>query len=88
MKCCECGKEIDHVLVNEFQRDGTDRYALRPLEDLGDDCYSVFTDSNWTGYGQETEDQLVGVCCPECEKFPFKTKDVVESELVQLTFWN
>ena len=88
MKCCECGAEINHVLVNHFEHDGTDRLHKMDLEDLGDGCYSVLTDTSWTGYGLETEDCLADVYCPKCKKFPFKTKDMEQCKLVQLVFWN
>ena len=49
MICNNCGAEIDHILIDKFQYDGTDRDELTVLEDLGDNCYGIATDHNWTG---------------------------------------
>lgn len=88
MKCNNCGAEIDHVLVNEFQYDGIDRYRLTELENLGDDTYGLGTDHNWTGDGLDDEDVYDTVVCPKCKKFPFKSREVARQEIVWLTFWN
>ena len=88
MKCSKCGKEIDHVLLDEFQYDGTDRDRLAIIEDLGDEVYGVSTDHNWVGDGLDDEDVYDTILCPKCKKFPFKSREIGRQELVQLTFWN
>ncbi len=88
MKCNCCGVEISEVLINMFLHDGTDAYAKMPLEKLENGDYGLATSENWTGYGLDKEDQLETILCPECKKFPFKYKEIGQSHVVLLTFWN
>lgn len=90
MKCNNCGTEIDHVLIDEFQYDGTDRDRWAILEDLGDNCYGISTDHNWTGDELDDDDSDIyeTITCPECKKFPFKSKEIRRQEIVYVTFWN
>ena len=88
MKCNNCGAEIDHVLIDEFQYDGTDCDRRAILENLGDDTYGLSTDHNWTGDEVDDEDAFDTISCPKCRKFPFKSREIGRQEIVYLTFWN
>lgn len=88
MRCNNCGVEIDHVLVNTFQWDGTDREESATLEDYDGEVYGIMVDHNWTGDGLDDEDAYHTILCPNCRKFPFKSKEIGRQEVVYLTFFN
>lgn len=88
MKCSNCGKNIEHVLVDEFQYDGTDRDTAIAINDLGDNCYNITVTHNWTGDGLDDEDVYDTIICPFCRKFPFKSREIQREEAIFLTCWN
>ncbi len=90
MKCNCCGEEISQVLIRKFFADGSDSNVLADIDDLGDDCYGIDTDQNWTGYILDEDDKDVynTILCPKCNEFPFMDKEIHQQEIVQLTFWN
>lgn len=90
MICSSCGAEIEHVLIDKFQWDGTDRDELTVLEDLDDNCYGIATDHNWTGDELDEDDTDIydTIVCPKCRKFPFKSKEIQRQEIVWITCWN
>ena len=90
MDCYNCGADINYVLIDEFQHDGTDRDRCVVLEDLGDNCYGIPTDHNWTGDELDEDDTDIyeTIRCPVCKKFPFKSKEIHRQEIVYLTCWN
>ena len=90
MKCNCCGEEISQVLIRKFFADGSDSNELADIDDLGDGCYGIDTDQNWTGYILDEDDKDVynTILCPKCNEFPFMDKEIHQQEIVQLTLWN
>lgn len=90
MECNKCGAEINYVLIDEFQYDGTDRARCAVLEDLGDNCYGITTNHNWTGDELDEDDTDIyeTIRCPACKKFPFKSGEIRRQDLVHVTCWN
>ena len=76
MKCEECGQEIDRVMIRRFSHDGTDYELAAPLEETDEDAVWFLTDQAWTDYELSEEEQMDGLRCPHCGKFPFKHKEV------------
>lgn len=91
MVCEKCGKEIDKVVTNRFDRDGSDYELFYPLIDvdyreLEEDGKAVYfeTDQNWTGYELTEEEQIEIIECPYCGKFPFKHEEVQVYDIVRV----
>lgn len=84
MKCEKCGKEIDHVKISMFERDGSDIDMF--IDVLEDDFGSVIieTNQNWCGYELTEEEQMEDIKCPHCNEFPFKQKEVQVYDVVKV----
>ena len=85
VKCVNCGKEIDSVMVNTFLEDGSDKFIEVPLINHGDGVYGFDVNLNWTGYGLDDEDRTETIECPHCRKFPFKNKETEYNHVLHVT---
>lgn len=84
MKCEKCGAEIDAVLVNRFNRDGSDGYVGLPLSECEESAAYIDTDQTWTGYELSEEERLETVICPHCKQFPFKKTEIQVYDFVRV----
>lgn len=88
MYCDKCSKELKSILVDEFQRDGSDSFISHPVKDELYDAAVVETDSNWTGYDLSEEERLDTIICPHCGQFPFKNKEIQVYDIVRLVMFH
>jgi len=88
MYCDKCGKELKSILVDEFQRDGSDSFISHPVKDELYDAAVVEIDSNWTGYDLSEEELLDTIICPHCGQFPFKNKEIQVYDIVRLVMFH
>lgn len=84
MKCEQCEHEIDVLLVDVFNHDGSDSFIKIPAVECEEDAAYVETERNWTGYELSEEEQLETVLCPYCKRFPFKNTEILVHEIVRL----
>ena len=84
MKCEKCGKEIDSLLVDCFNYDGSDSCYRFPITEYEEDAVTVDVDRNWTGYELSEEEQVDRLSCPHCKQFPFESKEVQIQEIVHI----
>lgn len=71
MKCENCGKEIDKIVTNFFDIDGSD-YDQEIFIEEYDDIVYFDVDRNWCYYELSEDEQHEGIRCPYCGKPPFK----------------
>lgn len=76
MKCEKCGRKIDHVEIRQFAHDGSDYEWCAYLTETDEDAVWFLTDPTWTDYELSEEEQMDGIRCPCCKKFPFKHEEV------------
>lgn len=84
MKCEKCGQEIDCLLVDEFNYDGSDSDKLKPIVECEEDAAYVETTSNWTGYELTEEEARETLRCPRCRKFPFHNQELQVYDIVRV----
>lgn len=84
MKCENCGKVIDSVLLNMFNHEGIDSDVRYQLNEFGESATCIDTNQNWTGY-EQSEDEMAGtICCPHCKKFPFISREIQVYDIVRI----
>ena len=49
MKCEMCGGQIDQLMVNIFNHDGSDGYYKYPFQELEENAVEIEVNPNWTG---------------------------------------
>ena len=86
INCKCCGKDIDHVLVDSFNREGDDSY--KPVEITrvpGTQAIVFETDQHWTGYelSDDEEEMRATIQCPECHQYPFDD-EIHAEDIVQV----
>lgn len=84
MKCKNCNKEIDSVIISKFTRYGDDYDVRVNFEECDINAKVIVTDKDWTGYELTEEEQIEDIRCPYCKKFPFKDKEVQVHELIHI----
>lgn len=84
MKCEKCGKEIDKLLINRFNYDGSDSEYKYYITEYEENAVTVDVDQNWTGYELTEEEQKDTICCPYCKKFPFISEEIQTEEIVRI----
>lgn len=87
MKCEKCGKDLSYLYLNKFNRDGSDYFIQHYFEECPVNAVVVETDSNWTGYGLNEEDQKDTIICPHCKQFPFDREEIQTYEIVKIVMF-
>lgn len=82
IKCNNCKKDINKILLNRFNYDGSDSEELIEFSEIFN--YEsrgivIRTDTNWTGYELTNEERQETISCPYCHKYPFNEKDEIET---------
>lgn len=83
-KCNCCGKEIDSVLISQFNYDGSDSIVRANIEEYLENAKVITFDKSWCGYELDEEEQIEDIQCPYCKKFPFKTKEIQVHEYIHI----
>lgn len=84
MKCEKCGKEIGHLLVDTFLRDGSDTDIGQPIVECEHNAAYIETTQNWTGYDLSEGEMLETITCPHCKQFPFKSTEMQVYDVVRV----
>lgn len=87
MKCEICGKKLDSLLINTFDRFGSDYWDEVMIEECEKDAVIVETTRNWTGYELSEEEMRETVVCPYCKKWPFRSEELQIHEPVHLVMF-
>lgn len=87
VKCEKCGKEIDHIVTNCFNYDGSDSDGKFMIEEHDDNAVVFNIGTNWTGYELTEEEQMESIRCPFCGAFPFKHKEVQTYSFVEVVMF-
>ena len=88
IKCEQCKKQIDYVITNRFNYDGSDSDIKVFLHEYPESsAIYLETDSYWCGFGLDKKDQIEYIKCPHCKKFPFKLKEVQVEELIRVVMF-
>ena len=74
MKCEMCGKSIDHLSIDCFTYEGSDRPVDYYINECENNAVYIDTTNNWVGYELSGEEQAETISCPHCGKFPFEGK--------------
>lgn len=92
VRCKNCGRMIDRVVMSDFLRDGTDMDNEYPLignkehafVEVPQDAVCIETDRNWTGYELTEGEMAEDIRCPACGKFPFYKNEVQVYDVVRV----
>ena len=84
MRCEKCGKEINTLLINRFNFEGSDSYCIYPITEYEENAVTVDTDHNWTGDELTEEEQKDTIKCPYCNQFPFVSEEIQVEEIVRI----
>lgn len=84
MICEKCGANIDSVLVDVFQRDGSDTDIKHSLFEEEESCVCIETTQNWTGYELSEEEMRGTIVCPHCKQFPFINTEIQVYDIVRV----
>lgn len=87
MKCEKCGTEIATLLIDIFNRDGSDSFQTHEIAECPENAVCVDVDPNWTGNELSEEEMLETIKCPNCGKFPFKSKEIQTLEFVRIVMF-
>jgi hypothetical protein len=87
VKCEMCGAEINYLLVDIFNRDGSDDFRAHEIAECPEDAVYVDVDPNWTGNELSEEEMLETIECPHCGKFPFESKEIQTIEFVRVVMF-
>lgn len=87
--CEKCGKQIDYVVINAFNYDGSDSpYFADVTWDEEHKCATFQTGENWCGYELTDEERKDDIRCPECGEYPFDEGTEIEVwEPVEVIMW-
>ena len=83
-KCEKCGKEIGTLLVDIFNRDGSDSFCAHEITEYPENAVCVDVDPNWTGNELSEEEMLETIKCPHCGEFPFKSAEIQTATFVRI----
>lgn len=84
MVCEKCGKELDYLSVDFFNREGADNFEKTYITEQDEDAVVMDLNQNWTGYGLSEEEMPETIECPHCHQFPFKSKEIQVYEIVRV----
>jgi hypothetical protein len=87
VKCEKCGKEIKTLLVDIFNRDGSDSFYTHEIVEYAENAACVDVDPNWTGNELSEEEALDTIKCPCCGKFPFDSEEIQAVEFVRVVMF-
>lgn len=84
MKCEKCGEEISYLLVDVFNRDGSDSDQMLPITECENNAAYIETDPNWTGYELSEYESRETIICPHCKQFPFESTEMQVYDIVRV----
>lgn len=93
MRCCNCGKNINTVKCSVIN--GNDPGNVKDdeieyyLTQHNDDCYSFVAGLEFeAGYELDEDEIRDYIYCPECGKYPFKSKEIHAFEQLEVVCFN
>lgn len=87
MKCEMCGKSIDHLSIDCFTYEGSDRPVDYYINECENNAVYIDTTNNWVGYELSGEEQAETISCPHCGKFPFEEKEIQVYDIVRVVMF-
>lgn len=84
MKCEKCGWNIDSVMVDMFNYDGSDGDVRHYFTEAEHDAVVIETDRNWAGYELSEDEMLDSITCPHCHQFPFISTEIQIYDVVRI----
>lgn len=87
MKCEKCGAEINFLLVDVFNYDGSDSDQRINFSECEENAVYFDIPKEWTGTDLSENEQADTICCPECRKFPFKSKEIQTYEFIRVAMF-
>ena len=87
MKCAKCGRDLDHVLVDVFDRFGNDHWTHYPLDEHENGAY-VDVDPNWTGDELSEAEMRETILCPYCQEYPMADEEIQTYNYVRVVMFN
>lgn len=83
IKCEKCGAQINDLLIETFNYDGTDSFKKVEIHSENG-CVSFDADASWCGYNLSEEEMMDTIMCPVCKEFPFKSNEIHISEIIEV----
>lgn len=80
IKCNNCKNDINKVLINQFNYDGSDSeisVEFTEIFNYENKGIVIRTDSNWTGYDLTDEERKDTILCPYCKQYPFDKREEI-----------
>lgn len=88
MRCEKCGKQLKYIELNRFSsHNGSDYFLEHSYKEVPQDAVVIDTDSCWTGYELEKDEQIKTIRCPYCHEFPFDDKEIQVHEVVRVVIF-
>ena len=84
MKCEKCGKQINSLLIDTFNYDGSDNYYEYPIKEYEENAATIDVYHDWTGYELTEEEQKNTIHCPYCNQFPFICEEIQTENIVRI----
>lgn len=84
MICEKCGKEMQSIHVNMFDREGADSFLKYDFQECEEDAVVIDTKPAWVGYELSEEERLDTIECPHCHQFPFKNTEIQVYDVVRI----
>ena len=83
-KCEKCRKEIETLMVDIFNRDGSDNFYAHGITECPENAVCIDVNQNWTGNELSEEEMLETIKCPHCGQFPFKSSEIQTETFVRI----
>lgn len=88
INCNNCNKEIDSVIINAFNYDGSDSEHRVNFEEYPENAQVITFDESWCGLDLTEKEQMEEIQCPFCKKFPFRQKEVQVHHYIHIVCFN
>lgn len=80
--CKHCGRPIESIITNLFDREGADYDYTFPVAEPVEGAAEMELPTCWCGYGLSESEMMESIHCPHCGKFPFSESAGINVETV------